>query len=206
MDERDDINDVDESISFLEAIYCDGPWCLTTIPLNKTATETRTFYPDTIGEMRKWLEMYNGKHNIYYQINPVIKAVTKKAARTDIKSVNYFHIDIDPEAPPADSNDEFKKIFLQSEKERCLALLTTKLPEGIPEPSIIIYSGGGYQGFWELDKPIEINGKIELAEEVKEYNKQLEIVFSADHCHNIDRLCRLPGTWNMPDSKKRKKG
>jgi len=179
---------------------------LTCIQPDKKAIETRTFYQSTIGEMRKWLELYNGQRNLYFQINPVKHKVTKKAARTDIKSVNYFHIDIDPESPPEDSTTEFKESFLESEKQRCLGLLTDKLPEGIPEPTIIIYSGGGYQGFWELNNPIPIDGKLELAEDAKRYNQQLETVFQADHCHNIDRLCRLPGTLNVPDAKKRKKG
>ena len=37
------------------------------------------------------------------------------------------------------------------------------------------------------------------------YNKKLEEIFGADHCHSIDHLTRLPGTVNWPDQKKRDK-
>ena len=38
------------------------------------------------------------------------------------------------------------------------------------------------------------------------YNLALEQKFQADRCHNIDRIMRLPGTLNIPDERKKKKG
>jgi hypothetical protein len=87
-----------------------------------------------------------------------------------------------------------------------LSLLTDNLPAGIPKPTAIIFSGGGYQGFWHLAKPIPIDGNVKLAEEAARYNLALERVFQADHCHNVDRIMRLPGTVNIPDDRKRRKG
>jgi hypothetical protein len=70
----------------------------------------------------------------------------------------------------------------------------------------LIFSGGGYQAFWKLDKPIPINGDEALAEETKLYNMQLEHAYGGDNCHDISRVMRLPGTINVPDAKKLAKG
>ncbi len=69
-----------------------------------------------------------------------------------------------------------------------------------------MFSGGGYQGFWQLSDPIPINGDLKLAEDAKRYNIQLELQLGGDNTHNVDRIMRIPGTLNLPDAKKRKKG
>ena len=71
---------------------------------------------------------------------------------------------------------------------------------------MIIFSGGGYQGFWKLEESIPVDGDLALAEDAKRYNQQLELDLGADNCHDIDRIMRLPGTVNIPDAKKKKKG
>lgn len=146
--------------------------------------------------MFKWVESHNGKRNLYFHVNPVRHPVGRKAERTDIASVNYLHVDMDAEAG-AD---------LEQEKQRLLLLLTKSRPAKIPEPTVIVLSGGGVQAFWRLQTPIPINGELGLAEDAKRYNQHLEMVFGADNCHNIDRIMRLPGTVNIPDAKKLKKG
>lgn len=184
------------AVAFLERMYPVGPWALTSIQTDRKAIETVTFYPRNVDDCERWIESWNGKRNIYFHVNPVRYEVTSKAERTDIDRVCYLHVDIDPRAD----------LDLGDERKRCLKLLTTNLPKGIPEPTVIVFSGGGYQGFWKLEEPITINGEMGLAEDAKRYNQQLELMFGADNCHNIDRLMRLPGTWNVPDAKKLKKG
>ena len=173
-----------------------GPWVLTAIRTDKKGIETKTFYPNKVQELEEWLSQYNGKRNLYFHVNSPMHDLTKKAGREDIRSVDWFHVDIDPRA----GED------LVEERERALGLLTTNLPEGVPKPTVIIFSGGGYQGFWKLEEPIEINGDLPKAEDAKRYNVQLELRFGADNCHNIDRIMRLPNTINIPDARKVKKG
>lgn len=184
------------AIKFLKLWNPSGPWVLTTIDPVKKGIETRTFYPVQEDALREWLEIYNGTWNMYFHVNTVMHDLRKKAERTDIKSVDWFHVDIDPE----EGQD------LEKERDRCLELLTSKLPQDIPSPTVIIFSGGGYQGFWRLEEPILVNGDLELAEDTKRYNQKLEQKFGADNCHNIDRIMRLPGTVNIPGAKKLKKG
>jgi hypothetical protein len=184
------------AVEFLGRMYPDGPWALTAIAVDKKFIETRTFMPDTESAMFQWIESHNGKRNLYFHVNPVRHPVKSKAERTDIKSVNYLHVDMDAQAGAP----------LASEIERLLLQLTKKRPVKIPEPTVIVKSGGGVQAFWRLQQPIPINGELGLAEDAKRYNQQLELVFAADNCHNIDRIMRLPGTINIPDAKKLKKG
>ena len=183
-------------LSFLRRWAPTGPWVLTAIRVDKKGIDTATFRPETEGKLHTWLAKYNGKRNLYFHVNSPMRDLTKKADREDIRSVDWLHVDIDPRA----GED------LAEERGRALALLTTDLPEGVPAPTVIIFSGGGYQAFWKLEEPIQINGDLPTAEDAKRYNVQLEIRFGADNCHNIDRIMRLPNTMNIPDARKIKKG
>ena len=108
----------------------------------------------------------------------------------------YLHVDIDPRA----GED------LEAESARILALFNEKLPDALPPPTIVLFSGGGYQAFWKLEKPIPINGNLESAEAAKLFNLKIEQLLGGDKCHNIDRIMRLPGTINIPDEGKIRKG
>lgn len=184
------------ALEFLQKVYPDGPWVLTAIRTDRKAIDTKTFRPSTKDDMLSWLKAYNGERNIYWSTNPPIHDITKKAEREDIKEVAYLHVDIDPRA----GED------LEAERIRCLALFREKLPPSVPPPTVVLFSGGGYQAFWKLETPIPVNGDLPLAEDAKRWNQQLELLFGGDNCHNIDRIMRLPGTINVPDAKKIKKG
>jgi Mesyanzhinovviridae DNA primase len=188
--------DNQKALDFLIKMYPEGPWALTAIAPDKKFIETRTFGPSSEIALVEWLETHNGFRNLYFHTNEVRYAVTKKAERTDIKAVHYLHVDIDVQ-PGED---------LTEGRARCLRVLTKDRPKEVPEPTVIVSSGGGVQAFWKLEEPIAINGEMGLAEDAKRYNQHLEVVFGADNCHNIDRIMRLPGTMNLPDAKKQKKG
>ncbi len=188
--------DNDQAASFLRRWAPDGPWVLTAIRPDRKAIATQTFRPGAEAALHDWLDQHNGRFNLYFHVNPPTRDLEKKAEREDIQSVDWLHVDIDPRA----GED------LEEERGRALALLTDRVPEGVPPPTVVVFSGGGYQGFWRLADPIPVNGDLALAEDAKRYNQQLEILFGADNCHNIDRIMRLPGTINLPDAKKARKG
>lgn len=182
--------------TFLNHWAPEGPWVLTAIRLDKKAIKTATFCPDKRPALDLWLEEFNGVQNLYFHVNPTMEPMTKKASKTDIKSLDWLHVDVDPRA----GED------LAEEQERILKRFTTNLPKGVPKPTCVIFSGGGYQGFWKLEEPIHIGGDITKAEDADAYNRQMEILFDGDECHNVDRIMRLPGSINIPDGRKRKKG
>jgi hypothetical protein len=181
------------SLEFLQRWLPGGPWILTAISLDKKSIETRTFRDPE--EVRKWLERVGIDRNTYFSVNSCRYDVTKKPMREDVKSLDWLHVDIDPR-----SGED-----LTAERNRALKLLQDP-PNGIPKPTVIVFSGGGYQGFWRLQEPMEINGEEAIYQSAKRYNQALELAFGADECHNVDRIMRLPGTINRPDERKKKKG
>jgi hypothetical protein len=175
---------------FLRWAHINGPWVLTAIPVEGGRTTTETFYD--IEAARGWIEEYSGKQNLYWTVNKVRGAVTSKPKKEDIEEAVMLHVDLDPR----------KGEDVDKERERILKLLE----DFSPSPSAIIDSGGGYQGFWLLDEPLYIGGDANRIADLEAYNRQLGIVLSGDATFNIDRIMRLPGTVNLPDEKKRKKG
>lgn len=186
------------AIAFLRLFEPEGPWVLTAIAPDRgtAAPSTATFWPADEAALRRWLDQHNGRRNIYFSVNRPLRALTKKAERTDIGEVRWLHVDIDPRG----GED------MAEERARALGLLTDGLPAGVPAPTAVIFSGGGYQGFWRLETPIPIGGDLARAEDAKRYNQALERAFGADNCHNVDRIMRLPGTINLPDERKARKG
>jgi len=179
------------SINFLRAFHPDGVWVLTAI--KDRAVTTRTFREEAA--CRVWLEEKGADHNIYFQVNPVRGDVEKKTERADIAAMAWLHIDLDPRA----GED------LDAEQARILSSLKQP-PAGVPPPTCVIFSGGGYQAFWRLKEPVPINGDVALAEDAKRYNTQLETLFQSDATGNVDRIMRLPGTVNRPNAKKKARG
>jgi len=180
------------SLDFLKEFRPGGPWTLTAIPVDGGKLNTVTFPGELEDKLEDWLVKNGEYHNIYFSVNPCREAVSKKASREDIQSVEYLHVDVDPRAGEN----------LELEQKRILDKIRTFKPT----PTCVIFSGGGYQAFWRLEEPITIDGDIAKAESAKRYNMQLELLLGGDNCHNIDRIMRLPGTMNRPNAKKRKKG
>ena len=185
------------SIDFLKAFHPEGPWCLTALdPLGKDGPSTATFLPERGAQAAAFIEAWNGKRNLYFSVNPIRTVTNKKAKATDIAALAYLHVDIDPRV-----NED-----LDDERTRIEALLTSNLLDGVPQPTVIVFSGGGYQAFWKLAEPLALDGSQETADKAKLWNLALERQFAADSCHNIDRIMRLPGTMNLPNAKKLAKG
>lgn len=182
----------DLSVEFLQRWLPGGPWVLTAISVDKKGIETRTFRDPAA--VLAFLDQH-GDRNHYFSVNPCLRDMTSKAARTDIKEMTWLHCDVDPRAGEN----------LAAEQQRILTLLRNP-PQGIPQPTVIVFSGGGCSAYWKLLEPREINGVEALAEDAKRYNQSLEFALGGDNCHNVDRIMRLPGTINWPDERKRKKG
>lgn len=183
------------SVQFLKRFHPDRYWVLTAIASDRKGIETRPFSPDEAVAAEQWIKERNGQRNLYFSVGEVISAEEKKAGRENIAAVHWLHVDID--AGPGD---------LLAELERIKLLVTKKLPTGVPKPTCVIYSGGGYQCFWRLAEPIPVQGNSEAASHAARYNKQLELIFGGDQCHNVDRIMRLPGTLNIPNAQKVAKG
>ncbi|WP_374589134.1 DUF3987 domain-containing protein [Novosphingobium sp.] len=123
--------------------------------------------------------------NIYWTVNRVAPGSHKKPGKRDIRAARFVHVDIDPPK----SGGAFDK------GEITAALQGIACP-----PSFVIDSGGGLQAFWRLEDPCANLASIEAI------NLQVRDWFEADACQNIDRLMRVPGSVNYPDSRKAARG
>jgi Family of unknown function (DUF5906) len=187
----------DDAEEFLERWRPGGPWVLTSIVPDGGKTTTRTFGASERLAMRDWIEERQGRENIYFSVNDLSRAVSKKAGKDDVAALRALHVDVDPR--PGEP--------LDAERRRAEKLLR----EFKPAPTVIIDSGGGYQGFWFGEEPEvlpapdtpEREGAVKDAEL---RNLKIETALQADACHNIDRIMRLPGTINVPNKKKLAKG
>lgn len=192
-------HDTAAAIEFLRRWSPDDDWCLTAI-IPDGETETATFTTDKWAKAAEWIEGYQGKRNLYFTPNSIRRPKDVKPSKPDIAAFRAFWIDADPRAGEP----------LDKERQRIESLLTTGLPVGIPAPSAVVFSGGGYQAFWLLAEPLAIPAPT--ANDAKPwvigeaYNRGLERVFGSDAVHNCDRIMRLPGTINVPNEKKAAKG
>ena len=183
--------DYQEALKFLKHIQPEGPWNLVAIAVDGPGITGITFMPEDEKGLLRWLEAH-GDRNIYYTLNKIAYPINKKPTRGDIKEMGWLHVDLDPRA-----REDVKTE--QARLEKLVDAMGQK-------PTVVVFSGGGLQCLWRLKEPFTIDGKEELFEEAKLYNLQLELIYDADNCHNVDRIMRLPGTVNHPDKRKREKG
>lgn len=151
--------------------------------------EASAVHPDQIDDLAKFIEQHNGEANLYFAVNPLIRDPGTKATKADVAALAYHHVDLDPrDGEPLDT-----------EKKRLLAAV-----EALPcSPTELIDSGNGLGVFYRVNDPILHNGNTD---ELEQINRRLAQHFGGDHCHNIDRIMRLPGTVNLPTASKIAKG
>lgn len=162
----------------LVAILPDAP--KTTMPHGK-------YFGTDIDAALRWAANANGNGwGVYWTLNYVGPSVGTKPSKKDIQAARGAHCDIDP---PKDGS--------AWDKGEVIGALTE---HNVP-PSLIIDSGNGVQPVWLLDSAARDWAEIEAA------NIGIRDKFKGDpHCHNIDRLLRVPGSVNYPNKAKRDSG
>jgi hypothetical protein len=143
----------------------------------------KSYTADTLDSAMMFLKRQAAmERNLYWSPNAVRDAIDKKPRKSDIRSMRYVHLDHD------DASDEALE-----------AIQNYRLP-----PTLIVFSGGGYNVYWKLLRPIKANGNIA---ELEAANAQVMLDLHAERgTHNLDRILRLPGTVNYPTKAKLKRG
>lgn len=166
----------DEAVEFLERMFPNLPRHLVAIDQGGRVT-ARTFATNEVDEMRAWIDARKGEANLYFHVNEMRPGFAhKKAMKDDVSKASFVHVDID------DPDGE----------ERLLGFS--------PAPTVILFSGGGYHGYWKLAEPVDDLARVEAI------NMAVAKAVGGDNCHNIDRIMRLPGTVNIPNAKKQATG
>lgn len=185
--------DTSLATEFLKNWKPGGPWVLCGFHENGTHA-FGTFDLTTVDKMAAWIvAQQKADINLYWHINSV-RPNCGKASKGDVLRMGWLHVDSDP-VKGKDLREEQKRILSE--------LQTTDL---LPRPTVILFSGGGYQAFWKLETPIELGGDLAKIEEAERYNIQIAKLLGGDNCFNSDRIMRLPGTVNFPNKGKRDNG
>lgn len=165
-----------EAREMLDALPAASTETIVTIS-KRDRVQARSYPKNDSAKAAADLATAQGHSNCYFQVNELKPgALNRKAKKEDIASIRMLHVDVDH----ADAIERIRKFQ--------------------PPPSWTLHSGGGAQAFWFLDEPLM---DIDLGERL---NKAIAERVGGDNCHNADRIMRLAGTLNVPNSKKQAKG
>lgn len=164
-------------------------------PIRGALVDACTFPPGSWDIMADWLRRYIGSHNIYYSANePKPNSPNTKLRKDHIGRLRAVWIDIDPQGGAE---------MYEAERQR-LKDMVEGLVDSVMPPSFVVDSGGGYQALWVLSQSVDATP--ENAKKAEALGDSLAFTFHGDAVRNIDRILRLPGTCNIPDAVKRRKG
>lgn len=142
----------------------------------------------------KFVAMNNGgeyQRNLYFL--PNAEFLSGRRLKDNLSAVRFLHADLDGKDYPGTPDEQLDTIIG--------LLLDPKVrPKGVPKPSAVIFSGGGYQAFWRLEEPVSV-------EEAASMNRALlEALQGRGNTHTPTQLMRLPWTVNWLNDTKRRAG
>lgn len=139
--------------------------------------KAKTFQVSESEMIAEWIEDGQGVDNFYFAVNGLKPAAfNTKANKAGVAAGLALHVDVDD----LQALDRIRAFH--------------------PSPTVVVFSGGGYQAFWKLRRPSADLARIERI------NATIAHALGGDKCWNIDRIMRLPGTLNVPNAKKRAAG
>ena len=179
-----------EAVNFLQKLR-PAPWVLVAITPGGIITAITA---KNAKEADVFVSAHMGKSSFYYSVNPTKTAMSKKPKKTDIAAVEYLLGDLDPlgEEKPEDAKARYLK----------------QLSDFQPKATALVDSGNGIQCLWKLEPPIPLGDATDaIVADVEARSAALMVRLGAKAgTQNIDRILRLPGTINIPNAAKLKKG
>jgi hypothetical protein len=176
----------DEAVDFLARWYGDGARTVVTIHPETDDTLRRDFQPKDVAEMRAYIAAAQGRLNFYIVAN-ACKIGRTSPTKAEMTGARCLHLDAD------------LKDFDCGTVE-----LLDRIRSFDPPPSVVAFSGGGYQAEWRYDGTF---AEKDWAHRIEAANAAIaKAIGAAPGCQNINRLLRLPGTVNVLNSTKRAAG
>lgn len=152
--------------------------------------------PDRREQAIDWAEKYNAQGFGIYWVPNLAEAIDKKPAKGDMVAAAFAWVDLDPNTSKGYAAG--RKMLLGKTYKMLLA--------SDPAPSIIVDSGNGLQAFWQF-MPEQDGGFMPAGAVCEAVNTALMLRWGGDASTiNMDRVMRLPGTWNYPNAAKLKRG
>lgn len=144
-------------------------------------------FGENVEEALAWALLCNGEGlNVYFAVNLIRAGLNKRASKADVTAVRFLHLDIDPPKGSA--------AFTHHEREAAYERLIAATP------SVIIWSGNGWQALWRVDQGVSIA-------QAEEINRRLIAGLGGDDgTQDASRLLRVPGLINYPNQQKQRLG
>ncbi|PWJ81660.1 DNA primase RepB-like protein [Pseudaminobacter salicylatoxidans] len=185
----------DHAINYLLWINPDAPIYLEHMEsAGRESPTVETYQQHDADSAKRFVTANNGhefQRNLYYM--PNARLLNGKRAKANVSGSDFLWADLDGKHFPGNEAERLDTI---------LALLTEdkRRPKGVPPPTAIIFSGGGYQALWKLSEPIP-------SEQAENMNRALLEAFGgASGPIAVSQLLRLPGTVNWLNDGKRADG
>lgn len=156
---------------------------LTAIDPKKSLPTVGRDFGEDVAAALVWARERNAEGlNVYYAVNRIRDGLNKRADKGDITAIRFAHVDIDPPKGRAS--------FTEAQKDAAYGLLVAA------SPSVIIWSGNGWQGLWRVSDGVSIA-------QAEEINGRLCAALRGDKgTHDASRLLRVPGLINWPTKQK----
>jgi hypothetical protein len=176
---------------------------LTAISPDKKGIVSNAFKCDDpyASESLRLFPQHQSARNIYWSVNEPKGVKDKKLEKEDIKTVHWLCADIDMR-----TLEERGGTSVEAELDHIANIIKLNWPKDLPLPTIIAFSGGGFQFFWAIE-PYELNGDKERIRQIEAYGRWIMQLFismglKADPVWNVDRIMRSMWTENHPDADK----
>jgi len=128
-------------------------------------------------------DLCNSGIDVYFGVNP---RVGKRGKKENVHYVTAFHAEVD-----YGTDGHKKKSDYETYDEAIKAITNFK-----PQPTLINLSGGGLHCYWVLSAPVKTD-EIGV-KELESINKYFLNQLGGDKgTHNLDRVLRIPGTYNF---------
>ncbi len=187
--------DFEVTYGFFKWLFPDGPYHIETMQsVGEGPLRIQKFNKTELTELFKFIKHKNSseiRQNTYFL--PNAEFLKGKRNKKNISAARVIHVDLDWKDYPGTGEEQ---------KKRSLGLLLDKnmRPKGIPMPSTVWMTGGGYQAIWLLNDPLS----PDIAESL---NKAvLTALEGGAGTNDISRLMRMPCSVNWLNDSKRKKG
>lgn len=187
-----------DAIRFMTRWHPRDTWVFTAIHPDLGYVQTAGFEPNDWRSAARWLAKRQGRRNLYFQVNTDSRLdidISTKSRKEHIATAVALHADVDPDK--SDDPEAAKAVVLD---------LLRAPPDGVPVPSVVIDSGGGFNVLWRLTEPVPLEDDLRALKAVERRNVGLMNAFGADSTFDVNRILRLPGTVNLPNKAKRDRG
>lgn len=164
--------------------------------------KTQWFETSRIDAAERTINKYADRADLYLSVSTHVEPQQTRGGESSVISIPGFWADLDI------GEVGHKPASLPNPPNETAAL---SIVEGLPEPSMLMHSGGGLQAFWLFDTPWVFNEPADKAaakKAIQEWGNLLEnkgqlLGFHIDKVADLARIFRTPGSINHKEGLKR---